>query len=1614
MNIMERKRNSWTPVFFRRAAWLCAVGLWGGMQTLDALEVERLRTEAVKNPVGIDVEKPMFSWRMDAGDERGVKQTAYEITVFSDAACTEQVWSSGRVASDRQIDVAYEGGKLQPSTRYYWTVTVWDNKGGESTSTEEAYFETGLMGGGWNGARWIQATDTPLASSEEGIHHYSVEADFEVDNISTGVIFAASEDQSHYYMWQINFETGYARLRPHVYRGDQQFATCLEEIDLRPLIDLQLHQTYHLRIEVDGQTAYTYIDDVLVDTRTNPDGGNYGYGNIGLWEYGSERAYFDNITVTDLGGENPETLISEDFSDASNPFTGGTVTEGRLLVNGASWYKTESESEDTDITRYTIETDFEIDNLSAGIIFGANEAHSHYYMWQINLEAGYPRLRPHVWRGPNLADATCLAEIDLRPLVNVQLHQTYRLRIEVDGSVARTYIDDILVDTRDEPDGGTYGYGRIGIRQDRALNDPNNPERAYFDNFTVTSLDDDTPEVLISEDFSDGTNPFTAGQIQDGRLLIENSYSWYVVPGTSNLAYDVELDFIVERDNAGIIFSGYDTNNFHMWGINIRDKATPFLRRHVKTNGSFATSDADLGAFFSKADLTNALHHLKISVRGNVVQTYIDGQLVDTYSDTSGRLINGLVGFRAFYDRTMNETAYYDNIKVITYEDIEDTQGTVTFSEDFEGAGMAFSDGTVVVKEDSKMLCVQSTYDETCSMQVGKEKGMPLFRKAFTAKGAVKSAKIYASALGVFDLFLNGKRVGVDGSDIYDELKPGWTDYRKEINYMTYDVTSLMREGDNVVGAQVSNGWWGGAIAHGMYGSNPTLGFIAQLRIEYEDGTVEHVVTDTDWSSSCYGPLILGDIYNGETYDARRESDWSSPEYDASGWNFTAENTEFHGEITAFRGQTVRVREEFRLTPKTVTVYEGAKPTDTTYGEINVTRTLSGTEPLQLKAGETALVDLGQNMTGWIRFTAKGQSGTNLRVKFGEMLNDNGASDRLNDGPGGSLYTYNLRTAEATLHYTLRGTEDGEIFQPSTTFFGFRYCEITTSSDVEISQLTGEFVGSDLEEHATFETSHPDVNQLYSNIRWSQRDNFLSVPTDCPQRDERLGWTGDIQVFARAATYHADTRAFLRKWLGDLRQSQREDGAYPDIAPFPNFWGFGTGGWGDAGVIVPWTIYLMTGDQAVLGECYASMTHYMDWLSLQGDGQYKYNGAGTSTGDWLSYENTDSRYVCVCHYANVAQLMSKIAGALSQSPTDTYYADSLKYEELYDNIRTEWQTRYLDGNGQPTVSTQTSYLMALKFGLLPETSVERAREILREKIENNGYKLSTGFIGTSILNQTLSEQGMDDLAYDLLLQRENPSWLYSVDQGATTIWERWDSYTKEGGFNKHEWNMNSFNHYSYGVVSEWMFRRVAGIEADEAQPGFKHFFLMPTPDERTYFPAGQERITRVKATHESGYGLIRSEWQRTDDGRVSYKATVPANSTATLLLPVVDEKDGITESGRPLEEAEGVILKGIENGKAVIELQSGTYEFQVEESLPTRVEEAVRGTLRVSPNPFRDQLHIVCDEGVKGVSVTSGSGQMVYRQDHAGSIHTASWRPGLYVVKVDTPDHAYCTKVIKE
>lgn len=1410
---------------------LMGLMLWSAQILYAGLGVGRLRIEALQNPVGIDVSHPAFSWTMKAENERGVQQTAYEINLYADRACTENVWSSGKTETDQSVDIAYTGNPLKPSTRYYWKVTVWDNKHREATSSETAYFETGLMGTGWDGAKWIKASHTPL-------------------------------------------------------------------------------------------------------------------------------------------GENPT----------------------------------------TDVTAYSIETDIEIENLAAGIVFGAQDDRN-YFMWQINLEAGYPRFRPHSWKN---GAAVCHDESDLRGLINIELHRTYRLRIIVEGDEARTYIDNILIDSRKNPLGGDYAYGQVGIRQDRALNNYNDLEKAYFDNFVVKDLTDGGEKVLITEDFSEtGKMPFSAGSIKDGRLYVEAAYAWYAEQ--NQVAYDIELDMLIEQDNAAIVFSAYDTQNMHMWAFNVKDASYPILRRHIRTNGTFRSSDVNLGKYFSKQELAGSLHHVRIAVKSGIISTYVDNQLVDSYKDTSGKLHQGAIGFRAYHDKTMNEKAYYDNIKVTAYPEDASDEGEIVFAENFENAGHQFSGGEIEYQGESRMLKVSSSYEENCIMPQS-SKGIPLFRKVFQTHGKVKSARIYTSALGVYDVFVNGTRVGCvqpDGTTLYDELKPGWTDYRKEIAYMTYDVTALLREEDNVIGAQVSNGWWGGAIAHGVYGS-PSPGFIAKLRIEYEDGSVETVVTDTDWASAYCGPVVDGDIYNGETYDARRECSWSTPEYDASDWFTTVPSTDFSGELVAFNGPSVQIREFLRRTPHTQTIYEGTRATGTAYGMINVVKTQGGTEKLRLKAGQKAIFDMGQNMVGWVRFTAKGQSGTQLTFRFGEMLNDKGDTNRGDDGPGGSVYTYNLRTAKATLRYTLKGSPEGETYQPSASFFGFRYCEVSTTQDVEITGLTGEVVGSAIEESATFETSHPDVNQLYSNVMWGQRGNFLSIPTDCPQRDERLGWTGDTQIFSRAASYNADVRAFFHKWMRDLRNSQREDGAYPDTAPFCNFWGYGNAAWGDAGIIVPWTVYVMFGDTRILKDNYASMTRYMKFLARQSGEGYTYNGAGTSFGDWLAYENMDARYVSVCYYAYVADLMGKIAGVLSETETDSYSREAKRYRALYQNIKREFQKRYVGSNGLLTVSTQTSYLLALKFNLLPESSKEKALEHLRGKIVNNGYKLSTGFVGTGILNQTLSQFGQDDLAYDLLLQRDNPSWLYSVDQGATTIWERWDSYTLETGFNKHPWIMNSFNHYAYGVVSEWMFRYVGGIEADENRPGFKHTILQPTPDNRDFLPSKQERITWAKASHHSAYGEIRSEWHSSPEGHISYTATVPANTTATLYLPLSDASDIVTEGNRDLSEAEGVTFKGVEDNKAIIELQSGTYEFQVRKGDPSTVDTPVSSALRVYPNPVSKRLYIACAGPIVRTSVTSGNGQTVCVQNHGESIDASSWGKGLYVVHVSTPENNYSTKVIKQ
>ena len=714
---------------------------------------------------------------------------------------------------------------------------------------------------------------------------------------------------------------------------------------------------------------------------------------------------------------------------------------------------------------------------------------------------------------------------------------------------------------------------------------------------------------------------------------------------------------------------------------------------------------------------------------------------------------------------------------------------------------------------------------------LGKDGGMPVFTKTFQITKKVKAATIHTSALGVYTFSVNGKEIDDE------ELKPGWTDYRKEIFYQSYVLPLSLLKGDTMnITAQVSNGWWIGGITRGVYGKDNRHAFICWVDMEYKDGTKEKFITDTSWKCSTDGPLLLGDIYNGETYDATRS---------VSEWHQVVVNNDAKGKLIPAFGPKVKIRDKALWRhPQRVTLYDGATPTNTDYGEIHVVKNLTSfSSPVTLKKGQTLLIDFGQNMVGWIDFAVKGQKGTELTCTFGEMLNYNGDARRLDKGPAGSLWTYNLREAKATFRYTLRGGEV-EKGHPRHTFFGFRYAEITATGNVEIRKVVGQVVGSDIREWGQFECSNPDINQLYSNVWWSQR------------------------------------KEFYRKWMRDMRNSQREDGAYCCTAPAANMWGYGGAAWGDAGIIVPWNVYMMTGDISIIKENYESMKGWIHHCSSFSEGEWKHVGAATEFGDWLAYKEVEKRYVSYVYYYHSCTLMAKMADILGRE------ADAVRYRTLAEKIKNEFQHRYItDGEINTGKDTQTAYLLALHFNLLEDGQRAAAIKSLRKNIKENGYKLSTGFVGTGVLMETLTDYGMTDLAYRLMLQRENPSWLYSIDQGATTIWERWDSYTLADGFHKHEWNMNSFNHYSYGAVAGWFYSSILGIRP--AEPGFQSILLMP------HFG---DKLSWAKGGTNTPHGRVDVAWKLSRNHTYEYSVTVPRGVKTTLLYkddePVVFVGDG--------------------------------------------------------------------------------------------------------------------------
>jgi len=986
--------------------------------------------------------------------------------------------------------------------------------------------------------------------------------------------------------------------------------------------------------------------------------------------------------------------------------------------------------------------------------------------------------------------------------------------------------------------------------------------------------------------------------------------------------YAVDFDMYLVKASAAIIFAATSDRDYCMWQINCYNYDSPTLRRHVYVNGSSTTTNKTIPNY-EKKDILGHMHHYRIEVEDKEIRTFIDGNLIDSYTNTVGSTLMGDIGMRVH--GSTGEEALFDNLVLTAYD--YEGNATMKLSEDFESpTSETFPDAVVTTFSGSQMCYMQASSEK--KLMQAQSYSAPMFRKEFTLKKSIRSAKLYTSGLGVYDVFVNGKRVGhlqPDGTTIYEEMKPGWTDYRTRVFYSSHDITSLLAKGNNAIGAVVTSGWWIGDITRGAYGKNQQPGFIAKLLVTYEDGSEETFVSDLSWKTARNGAMKMGDIYHGETYDARYESAWTTADYNDNEWAAATQNTSFSGRIDAFTGGYVLQLADKVQSVKTATIYEGKKETGTDYGMINIVETHSN-DHFILRKGQAVILDFGQNIVGWPRFKVRGKAGNRLHLRFSEMLNDDGSKSRSNDGPGGSLYLANLRTAKAQLFYTLSGKDEGETYQPSMTFFGFRYCEIRPTDDVEVISIVAQPISSSTDESGTITTSDPKVNQLFSNIQWGQRGNLLSVPTDCPQRNERLGWTADTHIFLQTGMFNADTESFYRKWMQDMRDSQNENGAFPCVAPQVNS-RYGQGAWSDAGIIVPWKLYLMYGNKEILRENYASMERYMSWLATQtGDG-YKYQGGGTSYGDWLSYVETDKRYVSVAYYALDAQLMAKMSRILS-ADDNSYAVKAESYETLFQNIKNEFHSRYFTPN--LTENSQTAMLLALQFNLLESREALTVKTRLAQALRNNNYTLNTGFVGTGIINPTLSRFGLTDYAYDLLLQRQCPSWLYSVDQGATTIWERWNSYTIDDGFG--DASMNSFNHYAYGAVGEWMYRYMVGIEADEDKPGFEHFILQPHPDRRTYLPRGQTLITSAEGTYRSRYGMIHSAWKASDKNSLTYDCTVPPNSTATLYLPAANKDIVVLESGKSCEEVKGVAYTGYNNGCHIYELGSGTYHFTIDGS----------------------------------------------------------------------------------
>ncbi len=733
-----------------------------------------------------------------------------------------------------------------------------------------------------------------------------------------------------------------------------------------------------------------------------------------------------------------------------------------------------------------------------------------------------------------------------------------------------------------------------------------------------------------------------------------------------------------------------------------------------------------------------------------------------------------------------------------------------------------------------------------------------LLRRGFEVSKSVQSARLYVTALGSYRMFLNGEHV----SD--DLLTPGFTDYSKRVQYQTYDVTKQVASGKNVLAAILGEGWFGSGMTWSglaYFFQPPPVRLLAQLEIQYSDGTLDTIVTDGSWKTAA-SPILHSEIYSGETYDARDEiANWNQPSFNDATWQSSTPAPDSSAPVVAQLDTPVRIVQT--IAPVSVAPVNGAY-----------------------------IFDMGQNMVGWARLKVTGPAGTRIRMRFAERIN-----------PDGSIYTENLRNADASDTYILRGHSD-ESFAPNFTFHGFRYIEVTGFPGTPTTaNILGE-VASSVSGQPTARVATPSdlVNRMWSIGIWGQRGNFLSIPTDCPQRDERLGWMGDAGVFWRTGSYNFDVDAFSHKFMHDVTDGQTDAGDFTNVSPdsLRPDGSEGAPGWADAGVIIPWTTWMQYGDRFIIERNWAAMQRFMDFIAKANPDFIRKNGVGPNFADWLAPDDrTNKDLLATAYWALGARMMEQMAHAIGKDD------DAKRYADLIGNIRSAFQKAYISDNGEVGTGTQTSYVVALYTKMAPESLEPALVNNLVKDIESRKWHLSTGFLGTPFLLFTLADHGRADVAYRLLLNDSYPSWGYMLSKGATTWWERWNGDTGDPA-------MNSYNHYAFGSVVAWVYRYVAGIDTASDRPGFHHIVIHPHLDPSMPHASGE---------YDSAYGKITTDWTSDQGKSMSLKVTIPANTSATIYFPAIPNTQ-LWEGGAAIHARQ-------ENGSNIVETGSGSYVFEV-------------------------------------------------------------------------------------